>query len=181
MKKRILTVTLAVALCGIGLPAVHAADETVSGGRVNFIGQVVNTACTVSSDSIDQIVRLDQVRAAKLNAAGKAAGQQKAFEIVLKDCDISVHGNASVTFNAQSDGTLQGALANTAGAGAAANVALQLYGPDGSILKLQDESSTIVLVDGTNVIPLSVDYVATQATVTPGEVAASATFRINYS
>jgi type 1 fimbria pilin len=73
------------------------------------------------------------------------------------------------------------ALANTAGAGGAQGVALQLVGPDGNKLNMGEESSTVVLLNGTNIIPLGVDYLATSATVTPGLVSATATFNINYN
>ena len=42
--------------------AANADTSTVSGGTVNFTGQVVNAACSVSADSIDQTVTLSQVQ-----------------------------------------------------------------------------------------------------------------------
>ncbi|MNC80543.1 Laminin-binding fimbrial subunit ElfA precursor [compost metagenome] len=74
-----------------------------------------------------------------------------------------------------------GALANTAGAGAATNVALQLYGTDGAVLPLGTASSTTTLIDGENILPFSVDYIATGAAATAGNVAAVATFTTTFS
>ncbi len=59
------------------------------------------------------------------------ANQKEDFSIKLEDCDTTVSQNAAVIFNGQQDSSLAGSLANTAGAGSATNVALQLYGPDG--------------------------------------------------
>ncbi|MFP2237292.1 fimbrial protein [Pseudescherichia vulneris] len=161
--------------------AAHAAPVTVSGGTINFEGQVVDAACSVGTTSANQTVTLDQVQSTKLATAGQAAGQQQPFSISLEGCDSSVSTNAGVTFNGQADLTTTTALANTAGAGSATNVALQLYGPDGKELGLGTDSSTITLTDGQNQIPFSVDYIATGAAATAGAVSATATFNVNYS
>ena len=163
-----------------GIATAQAASTTVTGGTVNFVGEVVDAACSVSADSVNQTITLSQVRTAKLTASGMFAQQKEPFTIVLEDCDTTVSQNAGVTFNGQQDPVIDTALANTAGAGAAANVALQLFGPDGNQLNIGEDSSTITLINGTNTIPLSVDYVATGA-ATPGNVASTATFNVNYS
>lgn len=182
MKKHVLAMTVVAMMAGGTMSAAQAESTaaTVSGGTVNFVGSVVDAACSVSSDSVDQTVTLSQVRAAKLANAGEVANQKEAFTIKLEDCDTTVSQNAAVIFNGQSDQTQAGALANTAGAGSATNVALQLYGPDGQVLKLGDTSADVVLIDGQNTIPLSVDYIATGA-ATAGNVSATATFNMVYS
>lgn len=161
--------------------AAHADPVSVSGGSINFEGQVVDAACSVAATSADQTIKLDQVQATRLATPGQAAGQQQSFSISLEDCNSTVSTNAGVTFNGQGDSTTTTALANTAGAGAATNVALQLYGPDGKELSLGTASSTVTLNDGQNTIPLSVDYIATGAAATAGSVSATATFSVNYS
>lgn len=183
MKKHVLAMVVTAIMTSGAATAAQAeitASTTVSGGTVNFVGQVVDAACAVSADSLDQTVPLGQVRTAKLTTAGTVANQKKAFTIDLADCDTTVSQNAAVIFNGQEDSTQPGALANTAGAGSATNVALQLYGPDGQVLNVGATSSTIKLVDGANSIPLSVDYIATGA-ATAGSVAATATFNMVYS
>jgi len=177
--KAILYTSLTAALFSAG--AVHAAPVSVSGGTINFEGQVVDAACSVTADADNQTITLDQVQATKLATPGQAAGQQQPFTISLEGCNSTVSANAGVTFNGQADTTTTTALANTAGAGSATNVALQLYGPDGKELGLGTASSTIPLSDGQNVLPFSVDYIATGAAATAGAVSATATFNINYS
>lgn len=181
MKKTVLAMMVAGVSLMAGMSAANAASTTtVSGGTVQFKGQVVDAACAVSSDSVDQVVIMGQARTARLTTVGEAAGQKQAFTIKLEDCDSTVSQNAAVMFNGQGDANQDGVLANTAGAGAAKNVALQLYGPDGNILAMGETSSTITLIDGENIIPLSVDYIAT-GEVTPGNVEATATFNMVYS
>ena len=182
MKKHVLAMTVAALMAGGAMSAAQAetTTATVSGGTVNFVGEVVDAACSVSSDSVDQTVTLSQVRSAKLASAGEVANQKEDFTIKLEDCDTTVSTNAAVIFNGQYDEKQAGALANTAGHGSATNVALQLYGPDGQVLKLGDTSSEYPLIDGQNTIPLSVDYIATGA-ATAGNVSATATFNMVYS
>ncbi len=182
MKKHVLAMTVAALMAGgvISAAQAEATSATVSGGTVNFVGTVVDAACSVSADSVDQTVTLGQVRSEKLATSGAVANQKEPFNIKLEDCDTTVSQNAAVIFSGQQDATIGGTLANTAGVGAATNVALQLYGPDGNVMNVGDTSSTITLIDGENTLPLSVDYIATGA-ATPGNVAATATFNMVYS
>jgi len=185
MKKNVVAmiVTAVLASAAMGSAMAEAQDVTVNGGTIYFKGTVVDAACSVvaGNDGDGQTVTLDQVRAAKLAAAGAYADQKQEFHIDLKDCDPSVSQNAAVIFNGQADAKEVTAMANTAGAGAATNVALQLFGPDGAKLAMGDESSAVVIDTATVRIPLSVDYVATAGAATPGDVAATATFKIHYS
>ena len=80
------------------MTSAFADTATVSGGTVNFVGQVVNAACSVSADSVDQTVTLSQVRASKLTAAGMVANQKEDFSIKLEDCDTTVSQEAAVIF-----------------------------------------------------------------------------------
>ncbi|EHG7612317.1 fimbrial protein [Citrobacter sedlakii] len=181
MKNRILSLAIASIIAGTTFAAQAASTTTVSGGTLQFQGSVVDAPCSVSSDSENGIIMLDQVTLTSLGAKGEASGQAKAFNIALEDCDITTYTNATVTFNGQSTPDQAGALANTAGSGAATGVVLQLFGPDGNKLSLGDESSSQTLSTGTNSIPVSVDYVKSADTATAGAVEAVATFQISYS
>ncbi|HCD7554119.1 fimbrial protein [Citrobacter farmeri] len=181
MEKKLLAMIVTGLMAAGTISLAQAADVTVPGGTVKFEGQVVNAACVVSADTRDQTVILSQVKSTKFKAAGDVGNQKEDFDIMLEDCDTSVSTNAAVIFNGQSDAAKADTLANTAGAGAASGVALQLYGPDGKALPLGTASSTIPLVNGENRLPLSVDYIATAATVTTGNVSAIATFNMVYS
>ncbi|MCS2160402.1 fimbrial protein [Scandinavium sp. H11S7] len=176
--KNIAYTTLTAALFAAG--AAHAGAITVEGGAVDFTGEVVDPACTAVAST--PTVMLDPVSSTLLQDPGQPAGQQKIFSITLQNCSTGVLNNVGITFNGDTDGTLPDALKNTAGAGAATHVALQLYGPDGQTLALGSDSSTISVQDaGDTTIPFKVDYIATDAAATAGSVAATATFNINYS
>lgn len=181
MKNKFIISVITSSLFGVSASVLAADPVTVTGGTIHFDGRVVSAACSVAAGSRDQTVILDQVRTAKLATAGVRANQKKGFDIVLEDCDISVSSNASVTFNGQEDPTVSGTLQNTAGAGAAGNVALELYGKDGKALALGVASPTMTLIDGENTLPFSVDYLATGGAASAGAVKSTATFNITYS
>lgn len=181
MKKSLLA--MAVAFSSAVSMGVFAAPATVTGGSVYFEGEVVNAACAVSSDSLDQTVVLDQVRTeAFAGVADAPANQPEAFEIKLVDCDSSVQATAAVSFTGSTVVGKPSVLANLAGAGGATGVGLMLMGPDGLPLEINTgvPSSKVTLVDGTTVIPLSVDYISTNTVVTPGPLSSVANFNVHY-
>ena len=159
----------------------EASSMTVNGGTIKFIGSVTDAPCAISMALKDHIVIMKQVRTAHLEEAGQAAGQPTSFDIALEDCDTSTYKNASITFNGTPDADVETALKNQATSDAATNVALQLYGPDSKALNLGDASSSVALLNGTNKVPFTVDYVATGAAATAGSVEATATVTITYS
>ncbi|HBU6130984.1 TPA: fimbrial protein [Enterobacter chuandaensis] len=183
MNKHILAVIAASLIAGTAFTTQAASTTlTVSGGTIHFMGSVADAPCSVSADSEHGIVILDQVTLDSMGTeAGKASGQAKAFNISLENCDVTTYTNATVTFHGQSSPEQAGVLANTAGSGAATGVALQLFGPDGNKLDVEKESSSQSLSTGTNKIPMSVDYVTTNAEPTAGAVESVATFQITYS
>ncbi|TNI72683.1 fimbrial protein [Aeromonas media] len=183
MKKSLLAMAVVLS-SGMSLNAFAVEPPTtVTGGTVYFNGEVVNAACAVSSDSLDQTVYLDQVRTAAFSGAADApANQPENFEIKLVDCDTSVQATAAVSFTGTTVAGKTSVLANTAGSGAAQGVGLVLMGPDSEVLEINTgvPSSKVTLVDGTTVIPLSVDYISTSTVVTPGPVSSVANFNVHY-
>lgn len=62
MKKTVLALMASAIVFGGMVSTAQADTTTVTGGTVNFVGQVVDAACSVSADSVDQTVTLSQVR-----------------------------------------------------------------------------------------------------------------------
>lgn len=153
---------------------------TVNGGKVTFNGEVTSGACAVSGEDTDKVVTLDTVRSTAFTAANQLGNAKKAFDLNLVDCDNSIRETVQVTFSGQAIDGNPNLLANTAGAGSAQNVGLQLYGPDGAALNLGELSSKVNLA-GTATIPLSVDYMSTGAAVTAGKVQSVANFQLTYN
>lgn len=153
---------------------------TVNGGKVTFNGEITSGACAVSGTDTNKIVTLDTVRAAAFTEANQLGNAKKAFELTLLDCDSSIRETVQVTFSGQTVDGNPNLLVNTAGAGAAQNVGLQLFGPDGVELNIGELSSKVNLSE-TTTIPLSVDYMSTAAEVNAGKVQSVANFQLTYN
>ncbi len=160
-----------------------ASSTTVAGGTVHFTGEVVDAACTVDTGSQDQTVPLGQVKAASLAASGDVANPTQ-FNITLDDCSTEVAQTAAVSFTGAADSTDPTALSvssiTTPGI-AATNVGIQILSngkvmtPDGT-----STSDPVTLIDGTNTIPLTAQFVA-MGQATAGAADADATFNVTYN
>lgn len=179
MNKKIAVLSLAVSsiICGT---AFAAEPMTVNGGKITFNGEVTSGACAVSGSDADKIVTLDTVKSSTFTAADQLANASKPFTINLLDCDTSTRQTVQISFNGQTVSGNPSLLLNTAGAGSAQNVGLQLFNPDGSALDVGVLSSSVNLAD-TTAIPLSVDYKSTAADVTAGKVQSVANFLLTYN
>ncbi|KAF1026081.1 type 1 fimbrial major subunit FimA [Acinetobacter sp.] len=158
---------------------------TVNGGTVHFVGELVNAACAVSTDTADQTVDLGQHRTARLAVAGDKSGPVP-FNIQLVDCDASLVTNGvSFAFNGQTVSTNNKLLAVNGGGGnapAATNVGIEITDYASKILAVDgsDFSTEKAIIDGTNTFPFTARYVATGVS-TPGKANADATFVVNYN
>lgn len=126
---------IVVSVLAMSSAAVSAAEgdesvtTTVNGGVIHFKGEVVNAACAIDSESMNQTVELGQVRSSRLAKAGDLSSAV-GFNIKLNDCDTNVSSNAAVAFLGttvtSNDDTL--ALQSSA-AGSAQNVGIQILVP----------------------------------------------------
>ncbi|EPA3868744.1 fimbria/pilus periplasmic chaperone [Escherichia coli] len=125
---------IVVSVLAMSSAAVSAAEgdesvtTTVNGGVIHFKGEVVNAACAIDSESMNQTVELGQVRSSRLAKAGDLSSAV-GFNIKLNDCDTNVSSNAAVAFLGttvtSNDDTL--ALQSSA-AGSAQNVGIENAG-----------------------------------------------------
>jgi len=178
-KLTVLSAVIATLICGAA-SAAEAAPQTVNGGKITFNGEVTSGACAVSGSDTDKIVTLDTVKASTFKAVDQLANAKKPFTISLLDCNTDTLKTVQISFNGQSVDGKPGVLANTAGAGSAQNVGLQLFNPDGTALNVGELSSEVKLT-GSTTIPLSVDYKSTGAIVTAGKVQSAANFMLTYN
>lgn len=128
-KLAVLSVVVSSVICG----STYAAENdplpalTVNGGKVTFNGEVTSGACAVSGSDTDKIVTLDTVKTTTFTAVDQLAHASKPFNINLVECDTATRKTVQISFNGQTVDGKPGLLANTAGAGAAQNVGLQLF------------------------------------------------------
>ncbi|CAI1724778.1 TPA: type 1 fimbrial major subunit FimA [Serratia fonticola] len=183
-KMRIINTVIGASLLSVATLA-SAASTTVNGGTVHFTGQIVNAACSVSADSMDQTVTMGQFRTAKFAAVGDRSGLVP-FKIKLSDCDTSVSTKASVSFSGAADTTDATLLSisNISGgtAGSASGLGIEISDSKGTVLSPDGAtfSAASILADGTNVLAFNARYKATKAAVTPGQADADVTFGLKY-
>ena len=95
-----------VVLAALSLNSViaNAADKQtatiVHGGTVHFVGELVNAACAVTTESSNLTVALGQHHIARLNQAGDKTTPVK-FQIKLEDCDNTLATSAAIAFYGQ--------------------------------------------------------------------------------
>lgn len=168
---------------GSAFAASGATTQTVQGGTINFTGTVVDAACAVDVNSESQNISLGQVRLAELDKVGATSTPMK-VQIQLDDCDSTVATSATFMFTGQIDSDDSASLANTSSdAGKAKGVGVSMTDASGSKVTFDgsaDAGSKLTLVDGNNYADFSASMIATTATPTAGDVAATVNFKIQY-
>jgi major type 1 subunit fimbrin (pilin) len=163
-KQRFIKSVLGLALLSAGTVASAA---IVTGGTVHFTGQIVNAACAVSADSVDQTVKMGQFRTANFTSVGTRSNA------------VPFYGSLDAN-----DPTVL-VVSNIAGgaAGTASGVGIEIADHTGKVLKPDGSvfSTAQKLVDGSNVLSFTARYKSTKASVTPGEADADATFKMQYN
>ncbi|EMZ8591268.1 fimbrial protein [Escherichia coli] len=162
---------IVVSVLAMSSAAVSAAEgdesvtTTVNGGVIHFKGEVVNAACAIDSESMNQTVELGQVRSSRLAKAGDLSSAV-GFNIKLNDCDTNVSSKLALQSSA---------------AGSAQNVGIQILDRTGEVLILDGAtfSAKTDLIDGTNILPFQARYIALGQSVA-GTANADATFKVQY-
>ena len=164
MKLRFISSALAAAL----FAATGSYAAVVDGGTIHFEGELVNAACSVNTDSADQVVTLGQYRTDIFNAVGNTSALIP-FTIQLNDCDPVVAANAAVAFSGQAD-----AINDNFGIEILDNTSAILK-PDGNSFSTNQN-----LIPGTNVLHFSARYKGTGTSASAGQANADATFIMRY-
>lgn len=97
MKLKFISMAVFSALTTGVATSASAAPATVNGGTVHFKGEVVNAACAVNMNSVDQTVLLGQVRTKKLANLDDVSGPV-GFNIQLDECDSTTSGSVKILF-----------------------------------------------------------------------------------
>ena len=169
MKLRFISSALAAAL----FAATGSYAAVVDGGTIHFEGELVNAACSVNTDSADQVVTLGQYRTDIFNAVGNTSALIP-FTIKLNDCDPVVAANAAVAFSGQADAINDNllAIASSTNTTTATGVGIEIL--DNSFSTNQN------LIPGTNVLHFSARYKGTGTSASAGQANADATFIMRY-
>lgn len=154
---------------------------TAAGGTINFTGEVTDAACVVNVKSANQNVPLGSVNT-KAIIKGQTVKDVK-FDIVLEDCAIDTYTTASFDFGGQSALGDATALSNTAGAGAATGVGVQLKDIDSKVISINAATgigAKMTLAAGTNIASFSAGMYGLADAATTGHVVATTNFSVHY-
>lgn len=179
MKKEILLPSLLFITCYM-FGAYASSRVSVLGGDVKFNGQVVDGACSVRTDSRDQIVKMGQVRTNQFKEPGDW-GDPVAFRIWLEGCNTSVSQTVGVMFTGETDS--HDPLIFKAGVGASASkgIGIGIFDETGSLVI----PSTIPtyytdLNEGTNIIDFIAKYRSSEMYIQGGDASAQVWFSLVY-
>lgn len=120
--------------------------------NVYFKGEIVESACGLSPDSLNQTIELGQHPTHKFQEKGDRSTPVP-FRIKLTDCDTDVAKTAEFKFESNPDTT--GELFNVEGGAAGIGVRI-LH--NGNPINNGDVAATNVLVNGTNIASFSAAY-----------------------
>lgn len=190
MKKNTLVLALSLAFSGLASTAVSAA--TVSGGNINFTGEVIDQTCLINGETpngaIDVNVILDTASVSDLSNAG-ATAKPKSFNITLGgegDLNCTNGKVASVSFDPTSPAidSVTGWLKNTAASNPANNVQIQILNGDTNnpinLLSGNNNHAPKTIANNTAVYEYIGQYIAVGAPATAGQVASTVKYNIVY-
>lgn len=155
---------------------VHAAGA--GAGTVTFNGSIIEAACSIDPDSVDQTVGLGQVAKSQLADGGTAAPEE--FYIKLTGCDVASLTDKTVTTTFTGAGSAQvpGALGIV---GTARGAGIMMVDGSGTPVVLGAATQPQLLQDGSNSLAFGA-FLKGQATgdITPGDFTAVTNFSLAY-
>ncbi|MBW7981909.1 fimbrial protein [Enterobacillus tribolii] len=177
MKKNLIVAAL---IAGAMSASVASADD----GKINFVGEITDNACTVTNSVTNPLtVTLGKVARTAFTGAGSTAAPTK-FTIALTNCPESVT-SASVKFDGVADTNVSSVLALTQATGedetTASGVGIQIMDKQNVAVPLHTASSAYTLAQGANNLDFVARYYATSATVTSGLANSTSNFTIVYN
>ncbi|MBB1202350.1 long polar fimbrial protein LpfA [Enterobacteriaceae bacterium 89] len=172
MKGLVKSVSIA---CVFAACAAHATD-----GTVRFTGEIVDSPCVVSADSLSQEVNLGQVKTSVFSAKGDRS-PEKPFEIKLEECDVSKYKTAHVSFTGNESDADNTLLSINNEAGSATGVGIGIYDKTGEMIDMNTGEASDDLKEGETVLYYSASYVQeSDNAVTAGLGNSQVDFNITY-
>lgn len=176
MNASLKTALASMALLASSSSAVYAAGA--GGGTVTFEGVIIEAACSIDPESVDQTVGLGQVAKSQLAAGGNSSPET--FKIKLKGCDISslTDNTVTSTFTGAESAAVPGALGIV---GDAKGAGIMMEDGSGTTVVLGTATKPQLIQDGNNELIFGA-YLKGAATgdITPGEFTAVTNFSLAY-
>ncbi|WOI83348.1 fimbrial protein [Citrobacter braakii] len=191
MEMKHLNSLLGIVLIGSASLA-NASVTEVNAGTINFNGKVVSPPCVVAQSDNSKNVTLNDVAknqfygsGASIASVGQVGSQPAEFTIHLEQCDTSQAQDVTFKFNGETDTSNSEVLKNIAASDAATGVGVALFENDGTTpVKINESTTTPLIIPvgaATGEQTFKADYIATESTVSIGDVLATATFDVTFN
>lgn len=158
--KKIMLVALATVISSTVSMSALAVQSNQGHGTVKFKGEIIDAPCSISSNTIDQIVEFDQISNTSLADGG--ASRPKSFNIILEDCVFpadATNDKVKITFSgagAGFDSKLLGVTGLNPEDGKVKNVGIQITDSNGLPINMgMSTSQPIQLQKGRNILQYS--------------------------
>ena len=174
MKKYTFTVLIA------GITVLPNSLTFAADGTIEFIGDIIDQACEIKTESKNIQVQLGRIPKANLPNVGSKSIPVK-FTITLVNCPVSIN-SATVSFDATSFPGDNSVIALKAIPNAASGVGVQLTDNKSAVITLLTPSNEYpILPTVENSLDFTANYIAKAIPVVAGSANASATFLISYN
>ncbi|MCO7508704.1 fimbrial protein [Serratia fonticola] len=166
------------ALSFAALSFLAANNALAADGTINFTGEVIDSACTVTTSNVS--VDFGTVAASAFKSAGDTVSP-KEFQISLTGCPAAVTASgATVRFDATPDATNPN-LFSIGASSTAAGVGITVLDAKAAVVTPNSDSSIYTLAEtGTNVLDFVAKLQSTSSTVTAGTISTTANFTVVY-
>ncbi|WP_199063790.1 fimbrial protein [Serratia sp. ASV30] len=173
LNKIVLGVSLAIGVVSF----VQAATTDPGHGTVTFTGSIIDSPCSIDSESIDQTVDLGQVSNVALS--NKGTSTPKNFSIKLEKCNIGDKGKSVTAKFTGAQGSTAGMLGIT---GSAKGASIAVTDGNNKLITLGTATDTQILQDGNNTLLFSAYLQGDGASgsVVPGDFESVANFTLDY-
>lgn len=146
----------------------------VDNGKVTFTGSIIDSPCSITADTVDQIVDLGQVSKVVLLNDGKSTPRQ--FSIDLQDCTLTTADEVTVTMTGAQSAVHPNLLGIT---GSATGASIAITDGSGSVIELGTPSSPRLIQNGSNTLAFAA-YLQGGTTVTEGDFQSVVDFSLAY-
>ncbi|EIM8480851.1 fimbrial protein [Serratia marcescens] len=170
------------AVVAFGMTSVaHAAVQDQGHGKITFNGAIIDAACSISPESIDQTVELGQISKVALKDSGTSTPRN--FAIELENCEFGEDeaNKVQVTFTGMEANGSNGLLGIT---GTAKGAGVAIVDSSGKKVTLGEPTKAQELQNGNNTLNFSA-YLqgegASGAAVVAGDFQAVADFTLAYN
>ncbi|WP_407196098.1 fimbrial protein [Citrobacter farmeri] len=160
---------------GLTFGTANAADS--GHGTITFTGSIIDAPCSITSETANQTVDLNEVSNVALKDGGTS--EPKPFFIKLTQCNIETFKTVKTTFSGAASAGNPDLLGIT---GTAKGASIAITDGSGTLITLGQPSKAQTLLEGNNTLEFSAYLQGDggSAAIVPGSFQSVADFRLDY-